>query len=182
VSKQVTRMMVLGVIVHRGPLSGYGVEKTLNEWNVHRWTTIAPASIYQQIKSLGKAGMIELADSQTGRAVEHIATDAGREELHALLLGLLREEDFQPLSLLPLLHFTPVLAPVELIDGLERRIQTIDRALEHENEVISHADRLGPSYVGEVFRLTWHGLRADRQWCADFLDRLRASPRADRTP
>lgn len=171
-SKQVTRIMVLGVIASRGPVSGYRIEKTLGEWSVHRWATIAPASIYHQIRALRAAGMIERAEVQSGRAIELVATSVGQAQLRALLLDLLHEEDFQPLSLIPLLHFAPVLTTAELVDGLERRIQVIDRALEHEQEVLDRAEALGPSHVTEVFRLTWHGLRADRQWCLEFMARL----------
>jgi DNA-binding PadR family transcriptional regulator len=57
--KEITRMMILGVVAFRGPIGGYGIEKTLDEWSVGRWTTIAPASIYQQLRSLSSAGFIE---------------------------------------------------------------------------------------------------------------------------
>ncbi|MFT3968743.1 MAG: PadR family transcriptional regulator [Micropruina sp.] len=167
--------MVLGIVAQRGPMSGYGIDKTLDAWAVRRWATIAPASIYQQLKSMSAAGLIAPTDEYSGRAVSYQCTDAGRAELHTLLTSLLSEEDFQPLSLLPLLHFTPVLEPSELVEGLEHRIGVIDQALAHEQDIIAQAASLGPSHVLEVFRLTWHGLRADRHWCIEFLERLRTS-------
>lgn len=171
-SKQVTRIMILGIVVHRAPISGYGIEKTLQEWATERWTSIAAASIYQQLRSLTVAGLIRPTGERTGRAVGYEPTAAGRDELHDLLRSLLHEQSPQPLSLIPLLHFTPTLSSAELIEGLTRRIAVIDRALSYESAVIEQAQSTGPSHVTEIFRLTWHGLRADRAWCREFLDRI----------
>jgi DNA-binding PadR family transcriptional regulator len=174
-SKQTTRIMVLGVVAYRQPISGYGIEKTLREWAVDRWTAIAPASIYQQLRSLRGAGLIEPAPDGTGRALDYCCTESGLHELRHLLLSLLNEQDFQPLSLIPLLHFTPSLAVEELIDGLGRRISTLDEVLSHEVAVIAHSDASGTPHVSEIFRLTWEGYRADRDWCHGFLGRLRGA-------
>ncbi len=172
--KQTTRIMVLGAISYRQPISGYGVERVLSEWAVDRWTTIAPASIYQQLRSLRSAGLIEPVDAGTGRAIDYRCTETGKAELHRLLRALLDEQDFQPLSLIPLLHFTPSLSRRELTEGLARRISLIDQAVAHETDVLQRAATSGPSHVTEIFRLIWHGYRADRDWCRDFLDRLEA--------
>ena len=170
--KETTRIMVLGVIAHRGPISGYGIEKTLDEWAVARWTAIAPASIYQQLRSLSSAGLIAPVGERRTRAVDYTCTDAGRNRLHELLLSLLDEPSPQPLSLIPLLHFTPTLSKEELVDGLTARIARIDDALGHERQVIHQASSVGPAYITEIFRLTWEGLRADRTWCESYLERL----------
>lgn len=174
-AKQTTRIMVLGIVTHRRPISGYGIEKTLREWAVDRWTTIAPASIYQQLRSLSAAGLIEPAGDGSARAVNYRSTDNGRDELRHLLLSLLNERDFQPLSLIPLLHFTPSLTLSELREGLGRRVALIEELLSQEAEVITRSEAAGPSHVTEIFRLTWEGYRADRAWCIGFLDRLPTS-------
>jgi len=174
-AKQTTRIMVLGVIAYRRPISGYGIEKTLREWAVDRWTTIAPASIYQQLRSLSAAGLIEPVDDGTARAIDYRCTGNGLHELRRLLLALLNEQDFQPLSLIPLLHFTPSLTVEELVRGLRRRVAVIDQALSNEDEVMARSEASGPSHVTEIFRLTWEGYRADRDWCCGFLGRLGAS-------
>ncbi len=171
--KQTTRLMVLGIVAYRQPISGYGIEKTLDEWAVQRWTTIAPASIYQQLRSLRDAALISETRTRTGRAIEYACTESGKQELHRMLLELLDEQDFQPLSLIPMLYFTPTLARDELEQGLSRRITLIELALDHEADVIERSDAIGPSHVTEIFRLTWHGLRADKAWCLDFRDRIR---------
>ncbi|HEY0247987.1 MAG TPA: PadR family transcriptional regulator [Gryllotalpicola sp.] len=173
-SKETTRIMVLGVVASRGPISGYGIEKTLEEWAVQRWTTIAPASIYQQLRSLTTAGLIEPATERSGRATDYACTDAGRRRLRELLLALLHEPSPQPLSLIPLLHFTPSLNRDELVDGLQGRITRLDEALGYESQVLDRAAGSGPLHVAEIFRLTWEGLRADRAWCLDYLRRLGA--------
>lgn len=170
-AKRTTRLMILGVIAYRQPISGYGIEKTLAEWAVHRWTTIVPASIYQQLRSLSAAALIE-PTSGTGRAVSYTCTAAGREELRTLLLSVLNDEDLVPLSLIPLLHFTPTLTAGELTAGLTRRIALLDTAIAGEADVIKQVEHHGPRHISEIFRLTWRGLDADRQWCREFLDRL----------
>lgn len=175
-SRQTTRIMVLGIIAYREPISGYGIEKTLGEWAVSRWATIAPASVYQQLRTLNTNRFIEPVTSPAGRAVEYRCTPLGRTELHKLLLDLLGERDVQPLSLIPLLHFTPSLSTGELDQGLAARITAIDQALTLENEMLERSAALAPSHVTEIFRLTWHGLRADRDWCQQFRHRLAAAP------
>lgn len=178
-SRQTTRLMVLGVVASREPASGYGIEKALDEWAVSRWTTIAPASIYQQLRTLRARELIEPTDDSTARAAEYRATPAGRAELHSLLLELLGERDPHPLSLIPLLHFTPGLSVEELDAGLAARIRVIDDALALEDEMLARSAELGPSHVAEIFRLTWHGLRADRDWCQAFRQRLAAEQRGE---
>jgi DNA-binding PadR family transcriptional regulator len=164
--------MVLGVVAYRQPISGYGIQKTLEEWAVSRWTTIAPASIYQQLRTLSAHGSVEPQPGSTGRAAEYRCTPTGQAELRELLLALLHERDFQPLSLIPLLYFTPSLSVEELSAGLAGRIQAIDDALAMEDAMIARSETLAPSGVTEIFRLTWRGLRADRDWCQEFRGRL----------
>ncbi len=171
--KETTRMMILGIVAFRGPIGGYGIQKTLDEWSVGRWATIAPASIYQQLRSLGTAGLVARPEGRSARAAVYECTDAGRKQLHDLLLSLLDETNPQPLSLIPLLHFTPALSREELVGGLTARIARIDEALDYEPRVIEQAASIGPSHVTEIFRLTWEGLRADRTWCVAYLERLR---------
>lgn len=91
-----------------------------------------------------------------------------------MLLSLLDEPRPQPMSLVPLLHFTPTLSADELIDGLTARIARIDEALDHESAFLERAEQTGPAHVVELFRLTLEGLRGDRRWCAGYLERLSA--------
>jgi DNA-binding PadR family transcriptional regulator len=139
---------------------------------VSRWTTIAPASIYQQLRTLTADGFIAPVSGSNGRAAEYRNTAAGRAALRLLLLALLDERDIQPLSLIPLLHFTPSLSIEELDAGLAARIAAIDGSLALRDEMIARSEAIGPSHVTEIFRLTWHGLQADRDWCAGFRQRL----------
>lgn len=173
-AKETTRLMVLGIVAYRGPVGGYGIERILEEWAVARWTTIAPASIYQQLRSLSASGLIRESSAPRTRASEFEATDEGRERLHTMLLALLDEPRPQPMSLVPLLHFTPSLEEGELIDGLTARIHRIDEALANESAFLTAAEQNGPPHVVELFRLTLEGLRADRRWCVGYLERLSA--------
>lgn len=40
--------------------------------------------------------------------------------------------------------------------------------------MLERAATLGPAHVTEIFRLNWHGLRADRAWCSEFRERVLA--------
>ncbi|MDQ1135721.1 hypothetical protein QE410_000520 [Microbacterium sp. SORGH_AS 1204] len=124
------------------------------------------------LRSLTVGGAIEPASGSAGRATEYRCTPSGRAALRELLLDLLHEDDFQPLSLIPLLYFTPTLTAEELDAGLAARIHTIDDALAIEDEVFAQSDTAGPSHATEIFRLMWRGLRADRDWCEEFRSRL----------
>lgn len=171
-SRQTTRLMVLGIVAHRQPVSGYDIAKVLEEWAVSRWTTIAPASIYQQLRTLTANNFIAQDGMTATRATRYTCTTAGSTELRRLLLELLDESDVQPLSLIPLLHFTPMLTTEQLDTGLAARIAAIDRALGLENDMIERSAAVAPAHVTEIFRLTWHGLRADKTWCQEFRQRL----------
>ncbi len=171
-SRQTTRLMVLGVVAYRQPVGGYDIAKVLEGWAVSRWTTIAPASIYQQLRTLNINGFVAPDRQKATRATRYTATTAGQDELRRLLLELLHESDVRPLSLIPLLHFTPTLTTEELDAGLTARVAAIDRALSLENDMIERSAALAPAHVTEIFRLTWQGLRADQTWCQDFQQRL----------
>lgn len=171
-SRRTTRAMTLGVIASRGPISGYGIERTFAEWAVDRWTTISAASVYQQLRTLSTQGLIEPVAGRSGRATDYRCTPAGHTELRSMLLEMLGERDVRPLGLVPLLYFTPFLSRRELVDGLSARLAALDDALAVEDEMLARAAAVGPSHVLEIFRLNWHGLRADRVWCEEFRQRL----------
>ncbi|MDQ1131216.1 MULTISPECIES: hypothetical protein [unclassified Microbacterium] len=171
-SRQTTKIMVLGIVAYRGPIGAYGIEKVLKEWAVSRWTTIAAPSIYQQLRTLSSRGFIDVTSGESERATQYVCTTKGREQLLSLLRSLLEERDFQPLSLIPLLYFTPTLTIDELRRGLSARVAAIETVLAHEQEFLDQSRDLGPAHAMEILRLTWHGFRADRDWCLDYLARL----------
>lgn len=172
------RIMVLGAIAFRGPLAAAGVGAVFHEWEVDRWATISAASIERRLRALAADGFIEVDAAPSGESQFH-CTARGRDELHQLLLRLLAAEDFQPFSLLPLLHFVRVLSPEQLSDGLRRRILRIDEILAYERSVIARMGVDGPPHASEIIHLNWHRYNADRSWSLEFIGRLYGSAPTD---
>lgn len=175
VSERTARIMVLGAVAYRGPLSRPDMAKVFDEWTVGRWAMIPAAAIDRQARSLTAAGLIRVSDSAHPEGAEYHCTEAGRTELRRLLLELLNAEDFEPFNLMPLLHFITSLRVAELADGLRRRILYIDEVLAYESAVIADAPADGPDHPTEIVRLNWHRYDADRTWSLGFIGRLYGS-------
>lgn len=174
----VTRIMVLGAIAFRGPLTRTGVSEVHREWEVSRWTAVTQESIAHAVCLLADSGYIHESTSGSAERLLH-CTAQGRDELHRLLRRLLAADTFQPFNLLPLLHFARVLSPAELADGLRRRILYIDEVLAYETSAISRAAANGPDHASEIVRLNWHRYNADRSWSLEFIGRLYGGTAAD---
>jgi len=56
-----TRLLVLGVVRIFQPVHGYDVRRELVSWHVEEWAQLAPGSIYSQLKTLAKEGLVEHA-------------------------------------------------------------------------------------------------------------------------
>jgi len=54
-----TRLLVLGVVRIFQPVHGYDLKRELISWHVEEWASLATGSIYSQLKTLVKEGMIE---------------------------------------------------------------------------------------------------------------------------
>jgi predicted GNAT family acetyltransferase len=174
-TEQTARIVVLGTIAYRGPLTVSGIADVHQQWAVSRWSTISGESIDQQVRALAASGLIRPQESAGAQGPEFHCTEQGRSGLHDLLLRLVRAERFQPFNLMPLLHFVTSLTPAELADGLRRRILYIDDVLEHESSAIAGSSTGGPDYPSEIHRVNWHRFNADRTWSLEFIGRLYAT-------
>lgn len=170
------RILVLGAVAYRGPLSADGIASVLDDWGIGRWTSISAGAIDLQLRSLVAAELIRPDQSVP---VEYHCTEEGRTELRRLLLDLLNAEDFTPFNLMPLLHFVTTLGVAELADGLRRRVLRIDEILAHERDVIAHTTAGAPEHPAELARLNWHRFDADREWSLGFIARLYGATTAD---
>ena len=54
-----TRLLVLGCVRIFQPVHGYFLRRELVSWEVDRWAHVHPGSIYNALKSLTKAGLLE---------------------------------------------------------------------------------------------------------------------------
>lgn len=168
----IARIMVLGAVAYRGPLTTDGVASVLREWMVQRWGVIPADSIEWELRTLAESEFVRRQEPGNGAQSQFSCTEQGRNELHDLLLRLLTADTFQPFNLMPLLHFVTALSLAELADGLRRRILRMDEVLAYESSVIAHAAADGPDHASEIVRLNWHRYNADRSWSLAFIGRL----------
>ncbi|MFJ8529024.1 PadR family transcriptional regulator [Bacillus sp. NPDC094106] len=84
-----TRLMVLGLLMQYGPMSGYELQQAMQSAQTDTWAGVFPASIYHALKKMDKEGLVELdAVEKTGNRSKAIysITPAGKDEFHTLIL------------------------------------------------------------------------------------------------
>lgn len=117
-----TRLLVLGVVRESGPVHGYDVRKTLV---VRGWSSIAPGSIYNALKTLAQEGFLEsVGTDRQGARPERTSfriTPAGEQEFTRLLEENLREARLPNHPVLAGLVFLPEMPPAEVATLLRTR-------------------------------------------------------------
>lgn len=91
-----TRLMVLGLLMQYGPMSGYELQQAMQSAQTDTWAGVFPASIYHALKKMDKEGLVELDTvEKTGNRSKAIysITPAGKDEFHKLMI-----ESFQQSS------------------------------------------------------------------------------------
>lgn len=178
-SVQETRLLVLGIVRLRGPIHGYGIQRELSLWNADEWAGIARASVYNQLRTLTKAGFLRAepeAPTERGPSKSlHTLTQAGEAEFQRLLSAALWNTRPQPRDLLAALCFLPALTAAETVAAIEERVRIVTSFLDQFDESMqqwfpSHSPVL---HVQEVFLLTREAFVAELRWAAAFLERLR---------
>ncbi|MGG3523535.1 PadR family transcriptional regulator [Bacillus pseudomycoides] len=84
-----TRLMVLGLLMQYGPMSGYELQQAMQSAQTDTWAGVFPASIYHALKKMDKEGLVELdAVEKTGNRSKAIysVTPAGKDEFYTLML------------------------------------------------------------------------------------------------
>ncbi|UHA75305.1 PadR family transcriptional regulator [Paenibacillus sp. 481] len=85
-----TRLMVLGLLLQQGPMSGYEMQSMMQSGETDTWAGVFPASIYHALRKLNEEGYVELEHvEKTGNRSKAIyrITEAGKEEFQKLLLA-----------------------------------------------------------------------------------------------
>ncbi|KEK25077.1 PadR family transcriptional regulator [Bacillus gaemokensis] len=84
-----TRLMVLGLLMQYGPMSGYELQQAMQSAQTDTWAGVFPASIYHALKKMDKERLVELdAVEKTGNRSKAIysITPAGNDEFLILML------------------------------------------------------------------------------------------------
>ena len=174
-----TRLLVLGCVRIFQPVHGYFLRRELVSWEVDQWAHVHPGSIYNALKSLTRAALLEevgvVADGPRPQRTTYRLTAAGEDEFLALLrTGLLSVDD--PTFFLTAVNMAFALPRDEVVETIERRIEVLDEYLRVLAAQIQQilAERDTPDTATEVARLISARTRGELEWARDFLDRVRA--------
>ena len=175
-----TRLLVLGCVRIFQPVHGYFLRRELVSWEVDRWAHVHPGSIYNALKSLTKAGLLEevgvVAEGPRPPRTTYRLTD-GRRGRVPLPRAHGPADDRRPHAL-PHRGEHGVRAP-------PRRGRRVDRDARIgllEDLVVgawrrrsrrSSRPRTRPDTATEVARLISARTRGELEWAAGYLDRVR---------
>ena len=176
---EMTRVVLLGALSRQGPMHGYAIKQTLQDWYMDFWADVKPGSIYAGLKRLVAEGLAEdVGTSRSGNRpvrTTYRITRAGREELRRLLRSFWTPPTrvARPIDLA--LNFVTELPAADIEPLLRERLQAL------ENQISIFAPPLRPRFddparQARVDDLHEHELRmlvAEREWCEHVLKRLR---------
>lgn len=170
-----TRALVLGVVRLFEPINGYQVTRELMSWDVEAWAKLRPGSVYSMLTTLTKQGAItrhDLAEGQRSVAVYQVS-GSGRVEFSELIRSLLDgSRGFDRTALDTGMAFAPYLKRAEVIEALTARIDRLDAVNASVHTKIAEAGLSVPPHVAHMLTLDRDLLRAERNWLADFRDRV----------
>jgi DNA-binding PadR family transcriptional regulator len=183
------RILVLGIVRELGQGHGYQVRRELLRWRADDWAHVAPASIYQALRTLTKRGLVEEVGTESGGGPERTVyklTPDGETEFFQLLRNAVSDpqDDLDALSAaFGFLHLLPADEVVRLLDyrvaALWGRLVAVEppAALQATGTgrtvVIVEPQGAKPPQVAELLRLVAAQLRADIEWSLDLAGRIR---------
>jgi DNA-binding PadR family transcriptional regulator len=184
-------MLVLGVVRDIGQGHGYQVRRELLSWRADAWAHVAPASIYQALRTLTKHGLVEEVGTESGggpeRTVYRLTPDGETEFFHLVRTAVSDPRDtLDELSAaFSFLHLLPRKEVSELLDHRVRalwgRLVAVDPPTTHAVEgrhpddrpVVVAPDPNKPPQVAALMELAAAQLRADIDWSLDLAARIR---------
>lgn len=176
-----TRLLVLGVVRIFQPVHGYDVRRELASWHAEEWASVAPGSIYNQLKSLTKEEFLEVVDTnQVGGRPERTRyrlTPRGEIEFADLLRDAWWNvrAPIDPLAAgVALISF---MQRAEAISALEARIAQVEGHIAHAKyaiESIRDDDAETPAHVRELIGLLNARQGSEIEWARALIPRLKA--------
>ncbi len=179
-------MLVLGVVRDLGQGHGYQVRRELLRWRADAWAHVAPASIYQALRTLTKHGLLEEVGTESGggpeRTVYRLTPDGETEFFHLVRTAVSDPRDtLDELSAaFGFLHLLPRRETAELFDHRVRALWGRLVAVEPPTAAGQHPDGppVGldpgkPPQVAALMQLVAAQLRADIDWSLDLAGRIR---------
>ncbi|KAE8559177.1 PadR family transcriptional regulator [Paenibacillus polymyxa] len=126
-----TRVMVLGLLLQYGAMSGYEIQQKMQSAQTDKWAYVQPASIYHALKKLDSEGIVRLETlEQTGNRSKAIyaITEAGKSEFSRLLIESFKETSVVfPTALYTALTFMDEAGLHEIEEALSFQHQAIEK-------------------------------------------------------
>lgn len=126
------RIMVLGLLLKFGPMSGYEIQQKMQSAQTDKWAYVKPASIYHALKTLDEEGLVALETiEQTGnrsKAIYKITSEGHKEYSKILVKAFNKSSVIFPAALytaLTFMEYSPVEEIVKALEVQECAIQKI---------------------------------------------------------
>jgi DNA-binding PadR family transcriptional regulator len=172
-------MLVLGVVRDLGRAHGYQVRRELMSWRADAWANVAPASIYQALRTLTKHALVSEVGTESGggpeRTVYRLTPDGETEFFHLVRTAVSDPRDtLDELSAaFGFLHLLPRDEVATLLDhrvrALWARLVVVDPPAEPGGAV----DPAKPPQVAALMQLVAAQVRAEIDWSLDLAGRVR---------
>jgi DNA-binding PadR family transcriptional regulator len=134
-----TRLIVLGLLQER-PYHGYDLKRVMKERYMDEWANVAFGSIYFALGQMATEGWIaaqptEREGNRPSRTVYRI-TESGRREFLRLLRECWQDDRSAQDSIRVCVFFIKQLPREEAIGYVRRRVERVERGLEHLETVL----------------------------------------------
>ncbi|KWX82649.1 PadR family transcriptional regulator [Paenibacillus riograndensis] len=124
-----TDVMVLGLLLKYGSMSGYEIQQKMVSAQTDKWAYVQPASIYHALRKLDKDELVRLEKlEQTGNRSKAIysITSKGKHEFNSMLISSFKKASVVfPSALYTVLTFMDEAPKEEIIGALEVQQQAI---------------------------------------------------------
>jgi len=177
-SGSATRLLILGGVRIFQPVHGYFLRRELVSWRVDEWANVHPGSIYNALRSLARAGLLEevLTSSAGARPARttYRLTPTGEHEFFDLLRSALSATD-DPIAFLAAINMTSTLPRSDVVDAVELHINALERQLELNGQLVDEmlASSEVPNTATEVVRVMIARTSGELTWALDYVARVR---------
>jgi DNA-binding PadR family transcriptional regulator len=169
-----TRLLVLGAVRILQPAHGYLVMRELATWKVDEWAKLKPGSIYNALRSLTKAGLLEEERAEGERsgagggnkAVYRLTHDGEAEFERLVRQAIWQLHPWEPEVLSAGVSFWSVLSREEILEALEaRRAQLVAwlSSNRYAEDSITRSPST-PQHVAEHFKLAGARMQGELDW------------------
>ncbi len=169
-----SEVALLGLLSERAK-HAWQIEKDVEHRDMRSWTDLSQSTIYRQLTSLAKAGLVDSAQEVVeGRARKvYSLTDRGRDALSDRLRDILGEPEFPKWAVDLATYNLGLVDPAEALVALRAycaKLKDKIRCFKETEEYMSSSDC--PAHRLAVVRRPVYLLESDLRWAQDFMHEL----------